>query len=169
MTTTTTATATTAIDPVEAVVRAFLANDGWDALDGEMEGYPTIVTAFEGTLARWQCVIRLFPGFGQVAVESVVPLPGATTETDIDTAPVHELITRMNTRLLTGAFQFDLDSSEVRFRTGVLLPDGELLAPAVFKGVLYGNVLTVDRCHRELVDVARQRIDVATAMRRLAL
>jgi hypothetical protein len=150
---------------VSDVVRGFLDDDGWGWVPGEQEGYPTLETGFRGNTAAWPVVVRVFDDFGQVAVESVLPFTVGTGER----AAVLELISRANLLLLTGAFHLNLDDGTLRFRTSLLLPDHEPLTAALCKGMLYANVLTVDRCYPEVAAVAAGDLEPAAAATRLAL
>jgi hypothetical protein len=78
------------------------------------------------------------------------------------------LIVRTNWRLLTGAFQLDIDTGEIVFRTMVFLSDGAELSEGLCRGLVYSNVLTVDRCLAEFKSVAAGD-DVLEAFERLAL
>ena len=79
-----------------------------------------------------------------------------------------ELVLRSNWRLLTGAFQLDLDSGQAVFRTMLFLSHGAEPADELLRGLVYGNVLTVDRCLVELQAVA-EGADTRGAFARLAL
>jgi hypothetical protein len=48
--------------------------------------------------------------------------------------------------MLTGGFALDPHSGAVRFRTCLMLPDAAPLTVAECKGLVYANVLTVERC-----------------------
>ena len=60
-----------------------------------------------------------------------------------------QLVVRTNWRLLTGAFQLDVDTGELVFRTMLFLSDGAELSEPLCRGLVYSNVLTVDRCLAE--------------------
>ncbi len=54
-------------------------------------------------------------------------------------------------------------------RTSLLLPDGVPLVRAAVKGLVYANVLTVDRCLGAIAAAAAGEISVAEALERLDL
>jgi hypothetical protein len=81
---------------------------------------------------------------------------------------VTQLVVRTNLRLLTGAFQLDLDTGELVFRTMLYLPDGVELPEPLCRGLVYTNVLTVDRCLAEFRTAAAGG-DALEAFERLAL
>jgi len=142
----------------------FLSDDGWPVSPGEYDGLPCIDTRFVGTDEAWDCRARPYDPFGQLAFESILPV---TVPSETRSA-VLELVARTNWRLLTGAFQLDLDTGELTFRTMLFLSHGGELTEQLCRGLVYGNVLTVDRCLAEFVGVAAGG-DVVRAVTALAL
>lgn len=142
----------------------FLSADGWPVQPGEYDGLPCIDTRFIGTDQAWHCRARPYDPFGQLAFESVLPVAVPAAQR----VAVLELVVRTNWRLLTGAFQFDPDTGEILFRSMVFLSHGATLTEELCRGLVYGNVLTVDRCLAEFTTAAAGG-DVAGAVRRLAL
>jgi hypothetical protein len=145
-------------------VLAFLSADGWPTAPDTYDGLPCIRTRFLGTDAAWDCRARPYDPFGQLAFESILPVTVTPERRD---AVVH-LVIRTNWRLLTGAFQLDVDTGELVFRTMLLLADGLPPPEALCRGLVHGNVLTVDRCLREFLEVAAGAEPVG-AFARLAL
>lgn len=145
-------------------VLQFLSDDGWPVVPGDHDGVPCIETRFLGTRAEWLCRARPYDPFGQLAFESVLPF---VVEPDRRTS-FAELVLRSNWRLLTGAFQLDLDSGQAVFRTMLFLSHGAEPTDELLRGLVYGNVLTVDRCLVELQAVA-EGADTRGAFARLAL
>jgi hypothetical protein len=143
---------------------AFLSGDGWPVAPGEHDGLPCIDTRFIGTDQAWDCRARPYDPFGQLAFESILPFTAMPENRSV----VLELVARTNWRLLTGAFQLDLDTGEVLFRTMVFLSHGGELTEELCRGLVYSNVLTVDRCLAEFIAVAAGA-QVAPAFDRLAL
>lgn len=127
-------------------VAAFLGEDGWPAHRTDGDGTAQLDTRFAGTAGTWDCRVRVLEPFGQVVVESLLPLRVAPERT----ADIGDLVLDVNWRLLTGAFHLDRGTGTLVFRTTLLLQDGEPLTRGVVKGLLYGNVLTVERCYTEL-------------------
>ena len=145
-------------------VLEFLANDGWPVAPDTYDGLPCIRSRFVGSNEAWDCRARPYDPFGQFAFESILP----RTVDEPRRSAILELIVRVNWRLLTGAFQLDLDSGEMTFRTVLLIPDGGELTDTLCRGIVYSNVLTVDRCLAEIMDVATGG-DPLLAYERLAL
>jgi hypothetical protein len=143
---------------------AFLAADGWPVAPDTFDGLPCIRTRFIGTDEAWDCRARPYDPFGQLAFESILPV---TVEPEHRDA-VTQLIVRTNWRLLTGAFQLDVDTGELDFRTMLFLSDDAELSDALCRGLVYSNVLTVDRCLAEFRSAAAGG-DALEAYERLAL
>ena len=143
---------------------AFLCADGWPVAPDTFDGLPCIRTRFIGTDNAWDCRARPYDPFGQLAFESILPV---TVEPEHRNA-VTQLVVRANWRLLTGAFQLDLDTGELVFRTMLFLSDGAELSDALCRGLVYSNVLTVDRCLAEFLSAAVGG-DALEAYERLAL
>ncbi|HEY5978004.1 MAG TPA: YbjN domain-containing protein [Microlunatus sp.] len=147
-----------------AEVLGFLREDGWPVAPGTYDGLPCIRTRFLGSEDAWECRARPYDPFGQLAFESVLP---------VTVAPEHlpavtELVIRANWRLLTGAFQLDLDSAELVFRSMLFISDGVAVPDGLCRGLVYSNVLTVDRCLAEFKAAAVGE-DPHRAYQRLAL
>ena len=142
----------------------FLSTDGWPVAPDEFDGLPCIRTRFVGTDAAWDCRARPYDPFGQLAFESILPV---TVEPEHRDA-VTQLVVRANWRLLTGAFQLDLDTGDLVFRTMLFLSHTAELTEPLCRGLVYGNVLTVDRCLAEF-RAAAAGDDAIEALERLAL
>ena len=128
----------------------FLSADEWPVAPDTFDGLPCIRTRFIGTDVAWDCRVRPYDPFGQLAFESILPVAVAPDHLDAMT----QLIVRANWRLLTGAFQLDLDTGDVVFRTMLFLPFDAPLSEALCRGVVYSNVLTVDRCLPQFMTAA---------------
>lgn len=147
-----------------AEMLTFLSADGWPVRPGEYDGLPCIDTRFIGTDQAWDCRARPYDPFGQLAFESILPVPVPPG----NRSAVMDLVVRTNWLLLTGAYQFDPDTGELGFRSMVFLSHGAPLTEELCRGLVYGNVLTVDRCLAAFADTAAGA-DVAAVVRRLAL
>jgi hypothetical protein len=81
---------------------------------------------------------------------------------------ITQLVVRANWWLLASAFQLDLDSDELVFRTMVFLSDGLELPEPLCRRLVYSSVLTVNRCLAEFKAAAAGH-DPVQAYQRLAL
>lgn len=142
----------------------FLAADGWPVAPDTFDGLPCIRTRFLGTDEAWDCRARPYDPFGQLAFESILPLTVGSEHRDA----VVQLIIQANWRLLTGAFQLDVDTGELVFRSMLFLPEEIELPETLCRGLVYSNVLTVERCLAEFRSAAEGE-DAVVAYERLAL
>jgi hypothetical protein len=145
-------------------VLAFLSADEWPVAPDTFDGLPCIRTRFAGTVAAWDCRARPYDPFGQLAFESILPITVEPQHRDA----VMGLVVRANWCLLTGAFQLNVDTGELVFRTMLFLQDGAELSAALCRGLVYSNVLTVERCLAEFISAATGG-DALEAFERLAL
>jgi hypothetical protein len=127
--------------PLLDALVGFLRDDGWPVVEAAPEE-STVRTRFAGNSHEWSCAGRTFELQGQVVFDSALPLEVPQDRQ----ASVAALLLHVNWTMITGAFALDPLSGTVRFRTSLLLPDAASLTPAVAKGLVYANVLTVDRC-----------------------
>lgn len=147
-----------------AEVLDFLSSDGWPVEPDTFDDLPCIRTRFDGSTTGWDCRARPYDPFGQLAFESILPIGVPSHRHDA----ISELVVRTNWRLLTGAFQIDLDSGEMVFRTMLFLSHGAEPTQELLRGLVYSNVLTTDRCLAPFESVAAGR-DSASAFAELAL
>jgi len=152
-----------AATPLFDALVAFLRDDCWpvsvELQAPELEA-PRVVTRFGGTTQEWDCAGRTFERQGQVVFDSLLPLTVAQpTRPDLAV-----LLVRVNWDILTGAFALSPSTGGIRFRTSLLLPDGAPLVRAAVKGLVYANVLTVDRCLGAIAAAAAGEISVAEAL-----
>lgn len=136
--------------PLSAAVLAFLERDGWPVQQTSTQEAAVVESVFAGSAAEWPVRLMAYDGYGQLVVESLLPLAPAVPARGALAA----LVVGINWQLLTGAFQLDLATGEVRFRNTLLLVDNEVVTDRLIKGLLYSNVMTVDRCWPALTAVA---------------
>lgn len=147
-----------------AEVLGFLTDDGWPVEPDTFDDLPCIHTRFDGSAASWDCRARPYDPFGQLAFESILPLEVPAPRCQA----MAELVVRTNWRLLTGAFQIDLDTGAMVFRTMLFLSHGAEPTDELLRGLVYGNVLTTDRCLAPFQDLVAGT-DAASAFADLAL
>lgn len=141
-----------------------LQGDGWPV--ERDPAVPRLVrTAFAGRGATWPCEARVFEEQGQIVFDSILP---EVVEPD-RRAEACYLLARANWEILTGSFLLHLDAGELRFRTSLLSRNDEPIPRDVVLGMLYANVLTVDRCLDDLLAMTRGDVDPDEALGRLAL
>ena len=119
------------------IVLQFFQEEQWNYQ--KVEGKPVIRAGFRGEHGTWVCFIR---------VEEEKKLFLFHSQMGMNIPPqyriaVMEYLTRVNFGLAVGNFEMDLDNGEVRFRTSVETPDGEL-SIAIVRGLAYSNVHSID-------------------------
>jgi hypothetical protein len=155
---------TSTVMPLHDALLGFLVADGWPIAHPPAP-VPTIETRFAGTALEWTCTGRTFEPQGQVVFDSALPI-----EVPEDLRPgMAALLIHANWDLLTGAFALSPGTGDIRFRTSLLLPDGAPLLAAAVKGLVYANVLTVDRCLPVLAAASAGEIPIDQALDHLAL
>ena len=107
----------------------------------------------------------MFDEQGQVVFDSILP---EQVEPDRRAESCY-LLARANWEILTGSFLLHLDAGELRFRTSLLSRNDEPIPRDVVLGMLYANVLTVDRCIDDLLAMVRGEVDPDATLERLAL
>ncbi len=146
-------------------VAEFLVADEWPAVPVRTEESVAFETVFEGSQGAWPVRLSAYDAFGQLVVESLLPFD-VDTERAVD---LRELVAAVNWQLITGAFQVDPASLELRFRNALLLADGQPVTPRLVKGLLYSNVLTVDRCWWGIAALVSGELGVAEVVAGLRL
>lgn len=150
---------------LSATAHGFLDRDGWPVAATSTEEAVVLETVFAGHQAQWPVRVMAYDGYGQLVIESLLPLDPPVAAR----GGLAVLLVGINWQLLTGAFQLDLGTGEVRFRNSLLLVDGEASTDRLVKGLLYSNVMTVDRCWPSLVAVATGDTDPHAALAALEL
>jgi hypothetical protein len=128
----------------DATVR-YLTRSGWSY--APVEDGISIALRFAGDDGEWSCVVQALEDQAIFLFFSVLP-EDAPAERRTEVA---EFVTRANYGMLTGAFEFSLDTGDVRYRTGVRLsqlPDtawgDDQLAERMIDEVVRANVITMD-------------------------
>jgi hypothetical protein len=150
------------------VVFGFFEADGWslvDAGDGHTHG-----ASVEGDNGRWTTVVQVFDDRGVFAFYSVAPLTASVERAEA----VVEFVTRANAGMVTGNFEFEYRSGQVRYKTALDLGglgDDRLGALAaggalgeLVRDLVYSNVGTLDRYLPGLVKVIAAAAEPAAAI-----
>ena len=74
-----------------------------------------------------------------------------------------EFITRANYGMIVGNFELDFSDGEVRYKTSVDV-EGSEVTHALVKGLVYANVLTMDRYLKGIMAVAFGGVDAESAV-----
>jgi hypothetical protein len=115
----------------------FLEEDNWGFEWGA--GESTFMLRYEGESAIWDCIAHPIDILEQFTFYSLYPLPILPEHH----AQVIEYVMRVNNVLTYGNFEFDYETSVVRFRTGIDV-EGAEINHALMRQVIYGNIVTFD-------------------------
>lgn len=139
---------------LQDLVLAWFDEDGWSLTPSD-DGHSWVATV-EGEHGRWMTLVQVYDDRGVFAVYSILPVspPGPKIPT------VVEYLTRANAGLVTGNFEVDVDSGEVRYKTAIDLsdvPEAALADGTVVRALVgdlaYTNAATTDRYLAGLLQV----------------
>lgn len=146
-------------------VLATLREDGWPLADTG-DGVTTSASV-EGESGRWIAMIQVFEPLGVFVFYSLAPVAAPAARR----AEVLDFLTRANSGMLSGNFEFDSDSGDVRYKTTLDLARvgldrwsaGGLLA-AVIRDLAYTNATVMDRYLPGLLEVGYGGASAADAL-----
>jgi hypothetical protein len=110
---------------------------------------PGVNWAYRGEHGEWYGQTWWFDEVEQLLVYSVCPLPIP----EPTRSGVAQLVLTVNSEIVVGCLEFDPDSGQVRFRTGLGIGRADL-TDAVIDRAIRANVLTLDRYLPALVRTA---------------
>ncbi len=137
---------TLAAGTMRDTIHSFLSERQWlmqeDSTAGVYHG------AFIGAEGRWPTLLVVRDELQTLAFFSLLedPVPESRR------ADVADWIAQTNYGLLSGSYEMDHVSGELRLRTGLVL-QGQALTPELLEGLLYVNVSLMDRYWPELQQV----------------
>jgi hypothetical protein len=131
---------------IDRVLRYF-AHQDWQI--NPVESGPGMNWAFRGENGEWYGQTWWFTDVEQLLVYSICPLPIP----EPSRAGVAELVLLVNSQLVIGCLEFDSAIGQVRFRTGISVPESDLTEAVIDRSVR-ANVLTLDRYLPALVRAA---------------
>ena len=138
-------------DPLVEAVLATLEGNGWDyeVSDNDSVDGPLLRLVHDGTSARWVFYVHIEAGERYVAVYSVFPFD-APEEHRAATA---ELLTRINSGLVIGNFEIDLEDGEILGKTSLSAAD-DLVSTAAISRLVEANLEAMDRYFPAIAAVA---------------
>ncbi|MBE0699841.1 MAG: YbjN domain-containing protein [Anaerolineaceae bacterium] len=146
--------------PMMDVVLRFFQEEQWNYQ--KLEGKPVIRAGFRGVHGTWVCFARVEEEKKQFLFHSLL---GMNIPPQYR-ALVVEYITRVNYCLTVGNFEMDYDSGDIRFRTSVETPDGEL-SVAIVRCLAYTNVHTIDHYFPGVLAVMHGGLSPEAALARI--
>ena len=121
--------------PLFDAMLAFFNEDGWNVV--QIEGTTRLATRFAGKHGEFHCQAT-------AEEEDHVFVFHVVADVDADKARLIEFLTRANFGLYLGNFEMDVDSTEVRFKTGLDV-EGDRLSSALVRNAVFSACLTMDR------------------------
>lgn len=146
--------------PLMDVVLRFFKEDQWNFQ--RINNQPVIRAGFRGERGTWVCYVRVDEANKRFLFHSNLGLniPGQYR------AAVAEYITRVNFELPLGNFEMDFDTGDVRFKTSIEAPEGELTVGMV-RALAYTNVRAVDHYFPGLMAVVHSGLSPEAALARV--
>lgn len=138
----------------------FLREEQWH--HQKVEGKPVIRAGFRGDHGTWVCFIRVDEDRRQILFHSLL---GMIIPAQYRLG-VMEYLNRVNFHLTVGNFEMDYDRGEVRFRTSLEAPDGEV-SFAMLHRMAYTNVHTIDRYFPGVMAVLHSGLSPEAALARI--
>ena len=112
---------------------------------------PALFSGFNGDNVQWDFNLtarEMSPGMFQLGVNSFIPNKAVPAQRTAAT----ELLTRINFELALGCFEMNLADGEIRFRTSVILPAGDI-TPGIVEHLLRSNICIVDERYPQIMAV----------------
>ena len=146
--------------PLLDVVLRFFLEDQW--FYQKMDNKPVVRAGYRGEHGTWVCYARVEEENQRVQFHSLmglnIPIPyrGA----------VLEYLMRVNYRLPVGNFEMDLDTGDVRCKTSLETPEGEL-SVAMVRALAYANVRAMDHFFPGVIAVMHSGLSPEAALARV--
>lgn len=117
---------------------AFFTNDDWTFT--KLQGKPMLQMGYRGANGEWNCYTRANEDPQQFTFYSVCP---ALVPEECKFA-ISEFITRANSGMIIGNFEFNFDSGEIFYKTSIDV-EGDRLTTALIQRLVYTNVAIMDQ------------------------
>jgi hypothetical protein len=116
----------------------FFTEDDWTFT--KIQGQPILQMGYQGENGQWMCYARANEDPQQFAFYSVYPV----VVPDDRKFAIAEFITRANSGLVLGNFEFNFDNGEILYKTSIDV-EGDRLTSALIKRLVYTNVVIMDQ------------------------
>jgi hypothetical protein len=141
------------------VVLRFLREDQWNFQ--QLDNKPIIRAGFRGERGTWVCFARVDEEHQRFLFHSIMGLNIPPQYR----AAVAEYLTRANYGLPVGNFEMDLDTGDVRFKTSIEIPEGDLTV-AMIRKLAYANVRNMDHYFPGVLSVVHGGLSPEAALAR---
>jgi hypothetical protein len=142
------------------VVLRFFQEDQWNYL--KIEGKSLIRAGHRGEHGTWICYARVDEGNCRFIFHSVM---GMNVRPEYRAAAA-EYLTRANMLLPVGNFEINMDDGDVRCKTSVETPDGDL-SVATVRALVYANLRAMDTYFPGLLSVIHAGLSPSAAIARV--
>jgi len=142
------------------VVLRFFREDQWNFQ--QIDKKPVIRAGFRGERGTWVCFARVDEEHQRFLFHSIM---GLNIPTQYRVA-VAEYLTRVNYGLPVGNFEMDLESGDVRFKTSIETPEGEITV-AMVRALAYTNIRNMDHYFPGVLAVVHGGLSPEAALARI--
>lgn len=146
--------------PLMDVVLQFFQEDQW--IFQKIENKPAVRAGYHGERGTWVCYARVDEDSRRFLFYSLMGMNIARP----DRPKVLEYLNRVNFGLTIGNFEMNMETGDVRFRTSIETPAGDLSVPIV-RALVYSNVHTMDRYFPGVVAVVHGGLSPEAALARI--
>lgn len=148
------------VQPVMDVVLRFFQEDQWNYQ--KIENKPVVRSAFRGERGTWICYARVDEQHRRVIFHAQM---GINVPAALRMAAAAYL-TRANWAMPLGNFEMDLDSGDIRFKTSVETPGGELTT-AMVRAMAYTSLHAMDHYAPGVLAVLYHQLSPEAALARV--
>jgi hypothetical protein len=142
------------------VVLLFFREDQWNIQ--RIDNKPVIRTGFRGERGTWVCFARVDEENQRFLFYSIMGL-NIPSQYRVSVA---EYLTRVNFGLPMGNFEMDFYTGDIRFKTSVEVPEGELTV-AMVRTLAYTNVRNMDHYFPGVLAVVHGGLSPEAALARI--
>jgi hypothetical protein len=146
--------------PLLDVVLRFFVEEQWNFK--KIDQKPVIRAGFRGEHGTWVCYATVEEDHRRILFHSYM---GMNIPFEYR-AQVVEYLNRVNYCLALGNFEMDMETGDVRFRTSLEAPEGDL-GLAFIRAMAYGNVHTMDHYFPGIVAVMNSGLSPEAALARV--
>lgn len=145
--------------PIMDVVLRFFREDRWNFQ--QMNDKPIVRAGFRGEHGTWVCFARVDEQNRRFIFHSTMGMHIPPQYR----AAVLEYLNRVNYSVPVGNFEMDFNTGDIRFRTGIEVPEGNLDL-SVVRAMAYTNVRTMDRYFTGVLSVVHGGLSPEAALAR---
>ncbi len=142
---------------IVSAITNFFESDEWQFV--KIPEAPILRLLFSGENGQWTCYAKAREQQKQFAFYSVCPVNVPENKHQ----PITEFITRANSGMIIGNFEFDFTTGEIRYKTSIDV-EGDNLSFALIKQMVYANVMMMDEYLSGIMAVIEGEVEVKEAI-----